>query len=155
MESLDPNEVWQRGNTYNMAIPRIGPLFPGDRSPSIIPSNGGRSGVEYYLCSRDKIFDILNDPDSEWQRISGMESKMIIGPKGQIECELLSSGRPIEGSVDGSTLNKMYLDETIPEKTGLSPDTGLAEEPEPEKVAEPVKKDKARAAGDPGPAPSK
>ena len=126
-----------RAYTYNV-IPKLGPMsqHPGEAElPSLLPHKGGLPGLVYFqIPSRLRRLA----QDEGWKSTSGTKLYSIIGPRGEIDCELVCKGRIIPGCDTLDNKRAMQVHNDIFEETGLSAETGLPEEFSEEVPEEPL-----------------
>ena len=102
-------------------IPHLGPIREGDLNESLLPYRGGLSGFKYRIFPTDKLYEAQSD---NWGRCKGVEVFKIIGPSGEVDCEMRLQGERIVGADEQSNLRGMTVHSDVVSKTGLNPNTG-------------------------------
>ena len=84
----------------------------------LMTRTGGVPGVAYLQCA---VANLKRAQNEGWGRIEGRAQRVytIVGPKGQVDCELYCQGTPIPGQGTDSGARRCEVDLEIYNLTGL------------------------------------
>jgi hypothetical protein len=94
----------------------------------LMPKTGGLPGVTYLQCA---VINLRKAQDDQWKRVVNSSTYTIVGPEGEIDCELLCKGRPIPGGDVFSGRRSCEVDTLIEEITRIPIDPSVVPEPSP------------------------
>lgn len=124
-EPVGPASAYQRPRVYD-CIPKLGPKFPGDDRPSLLPKHGGIVGFVYIQIPVE-FHKALQDRG--WLDIFDAKTYTIEGPSGSLDMRLMCKGAQIRGLEPTSSKRQCYIPlEYVCLKTGFDPRTGRAPE---------------------------
>lgn len=108
----------------------------------LLPKTGGIPGVTYLQCA---VTNLRRAQDEGWGKmVGGSLVYTIVGPEGEVDCELYCKGQPITGQPSSSGARRCEVDLMIEEATGLQIQPRLKareeEPPKPSKREAPVAK---------------